>query len=131
VTVDNPRVRHIPIPNPDHQMRKALAASLLQSLDGAKEAKPQLLEAPWEPLSINTEGLLLVDLVSIAQLCREEKLGYSKIGEAVRRYKVGVPRILGRRSIAARLGTGTRSSCSESRPATRHCSYVGYCKACP
>jgi ATPases with chaperone activity, ATP-binding subunit len=88
--VDNSRIRHIPIPNPDHQMRRALATSLIQSLEGAKEAEPQLRDMALQSFIDNTEGLLLVDLMSIAQLCREEKLGYSKIGEAVRRYKVGV-----------------------------------------
>ena len=88
--VDNSRLRHISIPSPDHQMRCALANSLIQSLEGAKEASSQLKDTALRSFVDNTEGLLLVDLMLIAQLCREEKLGYSKIGEAVRRYKVGV-----------------------------------------
>jgi len=90
LTVDNSKVRHISIPNPDHQLRKALASSLIQALEGAKEASAQLKDAALQSFVDNTEGLLLVDLMLIAQLCREEKLGYAKIGEAVRRYKVGV-----------------------------------------
>jgi ATP-dependent Clp protease ATP-binding subunit ClpA len=89
-TLDNSKVRHISIPNPDHQMRRVLATSLIQSLDGAKEASTQLKDTAVQSFVDNTEGLLLVDLMLIAQLCREEKLGYAKIGEAVRRYKVGV-----------------------------------------
>lgn len=89
-TLDNSKIRHISIPNPDHQMRRVLATSLIQSLDGAKEAFFQLKDTAVQSFVDNTEGLLLVDLMLIAQLCREEKLGYSKIGEAVRRYKVGV-----------------------------------------
>ena len=89
-TLDNSKVRHISIPNPDHQMRRVLATSLIQSLDGAKEASVQLKDTAVQNFVDNTEGLLLVDLMLIAQLCREEKLGYAKIGEAVRRYKVGV-----------------------------------------
>ncbi len=89
-TLDNSKVRHISIPNPDHQMRQVLAKSLIQSLDGAKEASAQLKDTAIQSFVDNTEGLLLVDLMLIAQLCREEKLGYAKIGEAVRRYKVGV-----------------------------------------
>lgn len=89
-TLDNSKVRHISIPNPDHQMRRVLATSLIQALDGAKEASSQLKETAVQGFVDNTEGLLLVDLMLIAQLCREEKLGYAKIGEAVRRYKVGI-----------------------------------------
>lgn len=89
-TLDNSRVRHISIPNPDHQMRRVLATSLIQSLDGAKDASAELKDTAVQGFIDNTEGLLLVDLMLIAQLCREEKLGYAKIGEAVRRYKVGV-----------------------------------------
>lgn len=90
LTVDNSKVRHISIPNPDHQMRRILANSLIQSLDGAKEASAHLKDVALQSFVDNTEELLLVDLMLIAQLCREEKLGYAKIGEAVRRYKVGV-----------------------------------------
>ena len=90
LTVDNSKVRHISLPNPDHQMRRALAGSLIQSLEGAKESSALSKDAALQSFVDNTEGLLLVDLMLIAQLCREEKLGYAKIGEAVRRYKVGV-----------------------------------------
>jgi ATP-dependent Clp protease ATP-binding subunit ClpA len=38
----------------------------------------------------HTEGLLLADLQSIAQLARNEGVTYDRIGDAVRRYKVGV-----------------------------------------
>lgn len=90
LTVDNSKVRHISIPNPDHQTRRILANSLIQSLDGAKDASAQLKDMALQSFVDHTESLLLVDLMLIAQLCREEKLGYAKIGEAVRRYKVGV-----------------------------------------
>lgn len=88
--VGNSKIRHIPIPNPDYQMRRSLAGSLIQSLGGSKDVSAQLNEVALQSFVDNTEGLLLVDLMLIAQLCREEMLGYAKIGEAVRRYKVGV-----------------------------------------
>ena len=87
-TLDNSRIRHISIPNPDHQMRRALATSLVQFPE--EDASGPIKDAAVQSFVDNTEGLLLVDLVLIAQLCREEKLGFAKIGEAVRRYKVGV-----------------------------------------
>ena len=88
--VNNSKVRHISIPNPDYQTRGALSRLLMQSLEGAKDASIQLQNSAIQSFTDNTEGLLLVDLMLIAQLCRDEQLGYSKIGEAVRRYKVGV-----------------------------------------
>jgi len=86
LTVDNSRVRHIPIPCPDHQIRRSFASSLISSMPSAPQAREEILQSFVD----NTEGLLLVDLMSIAQLCREEKLGFTNISEAVRRYKVGV-----------------------------------------
>ena len=88
--VDNSRIRHISIPVPDQQVRRALANSLMQSLEGAKEAPIQLLDAALQSFIDHTEMLSLVDMKLIAQLCQGEKLEYSMIGEAVRRYKVGV-----------------------------------------
>ena len=88
--VNNSRVRHILIPKPDHQIRRVLAGSLIQSLLGAKEAAEALQKSAIQNFVDNTEGLIFTDMMSIAQLCREDKLEYDKIGEAVRRYKVGV-----------------------------------------
>lgn len=90
LTVGNSKVRHISIPVPDYQARQALATSLIKSLEGAKEAPTHAQEVAFRNFADNTDGLLLSDLLLIAQLCREEQLGYTKIGEAVRRYKVGV-----------------------------------------
>jgi len=73
LTLDNSKIRHISIPNPDQQMRRALASSLIQSLEGAKDAPEQAKNDALYSIIDNTEGLLLVDLMLIAQLCREEK----------------------------------------------------------
>jgi hypothetical protein len=88
--VDNPRVRHIPIAKPDHHARRVLAHQLVRSIDGEKEATPTTLEEAVGTFVDETEGLLLVDLVAIHQLGREERLGLARVADAVRRYKVGV-----------------------------------------
>ena len=90
LVLDNHRIRHISIPDPDYQIRFSLARMLIPALEGATNATEELKETAVRNFVDNTEGLLLVDLMSIAQLCREEKLEFSKIGEAVRRYKVGL-----------------------------------------
>lgn len=88
--VGNPRVRHIPIANPDHNLRRVFGASLLRALEGYRDAGPQALKDALDSFVDQTEGLLLLDLAAIVELGRTEKLGMTKIGDAVRRYKVGV-----------------------------------------
>lgn len=90
LTVDNPRLRTIPVAVPDSLTRKSLSQTLLKSLPAAQQASQEQL-AQWAETFVNlTEGLLLSDMNSIAQLGRNEGLKASEIADAVRRYKVGV-----------------------------------------
>jgi hypothetical protein len=88
--IGNPRIRHIPIGKPDHIARRGLAASLLTILPGYNAAGSDTAEAALDAFVDETEGLLLLDLQSIAQLGRAEGVSYDKVSDAVRRYKVGV-----------------------------------------
>jgi hypothetical protein len=88
--IDNPRIRHVPVAKPDSRIRRLLAGLLLRGFAGFKEASPQVAEAAIDAFIDQTEGLLLVDMAAIAQLGRSENLSFSSIGDAVRRYKVGV-----------------------------------------
>ncbi|NNH45986.1 ATP-dependent Clp protease ATP-binding subunit [Rhizobium laguerreae] len=90
LTVDNPKLRTIPVAVPDSLTRKSLSRTLLKSLPAAQQASEGQL-AKWAETFVNlTEGLLLSDMNSIAQLGRNEGLKASEIADAVRRYKVGV-----------------------------------------
>ena len=89
-TVDNPRVRHIPVAKPDSRTRRALAPSLLRSLDGYRAAGEDAAKTATDTFVDQTEGLLLLDMVAIVQLGRNEGVPFGAIGDAVRRYKVGV-----------------------------------------
>ncbi|MBY3418551.1 ATP-dependent Clp protease ATP-binding subunit [Rhizobium laguerreae] len=90
LTVDNPRLRTIPVAVPDSLTRKSLSQTLLKSLPAPQQASEGQL-AQWAETFVNlTEGLLLSDMNSIAQLGRNEGLKASEIADAVRRYKVGV-----------------------------------------
>ncbi|WP_028734701.1 AAA family ATPase [Rhizobium leguminosarum] len=90
LTVDNPRLRTIHVAVPDSLTRKSLSQTLLKSLPAAQQASEGQL-AQWAETFVNlTEGLLLSDMNSIAQLGRNEGLKASEIADAVRRYKVGV-----------------------------------------
>jgi ATP-dependent Clp protease ATP-binding subunit ClpA len=88
--VSNPRVRHVPIARPDHHGRRALGKSLVRTLEGATRATPQRLDEALDELVDSTEGLLFADIAAIVQLGRSEGLSFERIGDAVRRYKVGV-----------------------------------------
>jgi hypothetical protein len=88
--IDNPRIRHIPIAKPDHTSRRMFAGSLLANLDGYRASDNPSKEMALDAFVDHTEGLLLADLQSIAQLARNEGVTYDRIGDAVRRYKVGV-----------------------------------------
>jgi hypothetical protein len=89
-TIDNPRLRHIPVPTPDRAARRAVAPSLVRSLPGAREAAKGEVQAAENDLVDETEGLLLMDLSAIAQLARSEAVEIAHVADAVRRYKVGV-----------------------------------------
>ena len=90
LVVGNPRIRHVPVAKPDHGVRRQLAAALLRGFEGFGAAAPGDTAAALDAFAGQTEGLLLVDLAAIAQLARSEGLGFAAIGDAVRRYKVGV-----------------------------------------
>ena len=87
--IGNPRLRHIPIPKPDHIVRRSVVHGLMRSLP-AGDATPDALAKAEDAFVDASEGLLVIDLASIAQLAREEGLGAPDVGEAVRHYKLGV-----------------------------------------
>ncbi len=88
--ISNPRIRHIPIPKPDHLVRHIMAGSLLKTLDGYKTADESSILEAVKTFVENTEGMLVVDLNAICQLSKSEGIQLSRIGDAVRHYKLGV-----------------------------------------
>ncbi|MHC2364183.1 AAA family ATPase [Rhizobium leguminosarum] len=90
MTVDNPRLRAIPVADPDGQTRKSLTPTLLKVLPGANAASPVMMDKAANDFVNLTEGMLLADMNAIVQLGRNEGLKVEQIADAVRRYKVGV-----------------------------------------
>ena len=88
--VGNPAIRHIPIARPDNRQRRAMVPGLLRHIPGSEKLNEARWKAAIDDFVEQTEGLLLLDLQSIMQLCRSEQLTVSQISDAVRRYKVGV-----------------------------------------
>ena len=87
--IGNPRLRHIPIPKPDHLVRRSVVRGLMRTLPRSNAA-PEALAKAEDAFVEGSEGLLVVDLAAIAQLAREESLGAPDAAEAVRHYKLGV-----------------------------------------
>lgn len=90
LTIENPRLRHIPIAPPDRAARGAVAPSLVRGMPGARDVGQEVVDAAVADLVDATEGMLLVDLSAVAQLARTEGVAVQDVAEAVRRYKVGV-----------------------------------------
>lgn len=89
-TVNNPRIRAIPVAKPDSQIRRVLAPNLLMSLAGFSLLVDNEKASLLNDFIDETEGLLLLDLVAIVQLARIEEVEITRISDAVRRYKVGI-----------------------------------------
>lgn len=86
---NNPRIRSVAIPKPDHIIRRAMIYELSKSLPEYTEVTDNKI-TPRDAFVEQTEGMTLTDVISITQLCRNEQLKYRDIEEAVRRYKLGV-----------------------------------------
>jgi ATP-dependent Clp protease ATP-binding subunit ClpA len=88
--IDNPRLRHIPVAKPDNQAREVIAPQLLRHMPEGSKLSPDGTAAMVRDFVDQTEGLLLLDLTAISQLARRENIPVTKIGDAIRNYKVGV-----------------------------------------
>ena len=89
-TLENPRVRSLPVARPDHEIRRLMARTLLPRLNGWKDLPSEKQEELTGTFVDMTGGMFAREMVSIMQLSLAERLEASEIGEAVRRYKVGV-----------------------------------------
>ncbi|AGK58681.1 ATP-dependent CLP protease regulatory subunit [Hyphomicrobium denitrificans 1NES1] len=103
LVVNNPRLRHIPLPKPDHVVRRAVISKLSRSLNSSGEADPDAIKKAEQAFVDGTEGLLVVDIANIVQLSRTEGLAVTDAAEAVRRYKLGVTEDVWRKIDRAKL----------------------------
>lgn len=90
LVVNNPRLRSITVPPPDRASRRQLAGTLVAGLPGVAEASTADIQAAETTLIEQCDGLLLLDLVAITELCRRESVRLTDIGDGIRRYKLGV-----------------------------------------
>jgi ATP-dependent Clp protease ATP-binding subunit ClpA len=104
--LDNPRVRQTPVPKPDHVLRRAMIEAVMPSLPEFMTAASEEQLDKRDRFVDQTEGLALTDVIAITQLCRRESLSFRDIGEAVRRYKLGVTEDPWRRIDRAKIAQG-------------------------
>jgi len=109
--VDNPRIRHVPLAKPDHHARRAVVPALLSTMPDASQATPDERSAAERAFVDETEGLLLIDLVAVAELGRAEGVRLPAVGDAVRRYKVGVTEDPWRKIDRAKIRAGDAFLC--------------------
>ena len=81
--LENPKIRSIIVPKPDHYQRRAAICPLLggSSVEDKKE-DDEFVEL--------TEGMYINDIIAIRKLCIVENIGFDNFAEAVNRYKLGV-----------------------------------------
>lgn len=88
--IDNPRLRHIPVAKPDTLARGVIAPQLLRNMPEGAGLSDETVGGMVREFIEQTEGLLLLDLTAISQLARRENIPVTKVGNAIRNYKVGV-----------------------------------------
>ena len=89
--LENPRVRIIPIPKPDFEIRRYIAKAILPRVKGWSELGEDKKEDVLKTFVDMTSGMYSREMLAIVQLAIREELSASEIGESIRRYKVGVP----------------------------------------
>lgn len=88
--IDNPRIRQIMVPKPDHIVRRQIVSNLITNLEGYEQSSHDEIKDAEKAFVEQTEGMLIIDLMAISQLCRSEDLHLGQIGDAVRHFKLGV-----------------------------------------
>lgn len=89
-TVDNPKAKVISIPKPDFAVRRTIIESLSPSIPGYQSLDEK---GKSEQISIfidQTNSLFANEIISIISLAKREKVEFSEIAEAIRRYKLGI-----------------------------------------
>lgn len=90
LVIDNPRIRSISISKPDTNTREVFISSFLKTLPDYNRIDDQAQDRAIRTFVEQTDGFLLMDLVAVVELARSEQVSPNNIGDAIRRYKVGV-----------------------------------------
>jgi len=88
---DNPRVRVLPLPKPDHSIRRHIIEKDGPKISGFNGLDENNRKEFVSLFGDQTGGLFASEIISIRRLAEADKLETTKIAEAVRRYKLGIP----------------------------------------
>ncbi|MDR3154630.1 MAG: AAA family ATPase [Deltaproteobacteria bacterium] len=90
----NSRIMHVPVPRPDHDVRRKIIRAAGPVIAGYREtasSDPERLRSLVNRFADQTGGLYAGELVSIAAMAAQDRTDFTRIGDAVRHYKLGVP----------------------------------------
>ena len=88
--LDNPRVRILPVPRPDNVIRSCLVEAVSPKITGFTEMDEHSRQTNLNLFKDQTTGLLAGEIAAIAQMAHRESLSFNQIGDAIRRYKLGI-----------------------------------------
>lgn len=88
--INNMRVRSIGIPKPDNATRKMIVQGIAKHLPGFAESSPKSQAANINLFVDQTNNMFATEIISIVQLAKSEGIPFEKVGDAIRRYRVGV-----------------------------------------
>jgi ATP-dependent protease Clp ATPase subunit len=89
-TMDNPRVRVLPVPRPDNEIRLRVIESVAPKMPGYGDMTPEVRRANLEIYRDQTSGLLAGEIAAIAQMAYHESIPFARVDDAIRRYKLGI-----------------------------------------
>jgi hypothetical protein len=90
----NSRIMPVAVPRPDHDVRRKIIRSAGPLIAGYRETAakdPARLRTFVNRFADQTGGLYAGELVSIASMAVQDRTDITRIGDAVRHYKLGVP----------------------------------------
>ncbi|MDR3332022.1 MAG: AAA family ATPase [Synergistaceae bacterium] len=88
--LDNPRVHVLPIPRPNNEIRNCIVDAVSPKIDGYAGMSPDLKVENLAIFRDQTVGLLAGEIAAIAQMAKNEQIPFGQIGDAIRRYKLGI-----------------------------------------
>ena len=89
-TLDNPKVRLLPIAKPDNMLRRFIIDYYAPKIKGYGEVDVSKQNQNKAMFTDQTSGLFASEINSILQIVREDELSFMQIGEAIRQYKLGI-----------------------------------------
>lgn len=89
-SLNNAKLRSLPIPKPDHDIRSYIISSVVSKIEGYNEASEEQKHENSQLFISQTAELFASELIAIVQLARKEGLKFNEIGETIRRYKLGI-----------------------------------------